>query len=883
MESYKIENLTFSYPNSKSLALSGLSLTVNQGEFVTICGKSGCGKSTLLRLLKPAIAPYGRKEGVILFNGDSVSDIDFRRQSEKIGFVSQDPDSQIVTDKVWHELAFGLESLGTPQNEIRGRVAEIASFFGISNWFHKKTAELSGGQKQLLNLASVMVMKPDAIILDEPTSRLDPIAASEFLAALSKINRETGITVILAEHRLEETFVISDKIVVIDDGKIIAKGAPHEIGRKLKGIGHDMFRAMPSAVRIFENVQDAGACPVTVREARTWLKNAAAGKKIRSSFPAERQNIPDELAVKADGLWFRYEKNSSDIIKDLSLKVRKGEFYAIVGGNGSGKTTLLSLLAGINIPYRGKISLSDSADKNSFKDVGFLPQKPQTLFVKKTVKADLEEIFSDKKDPDYEKKIDDIVKICELDGLLERHPYDLSGGEQQRAALAKILLTDPKIILLDEPTKGLDARFKEKLAALLGKLQKCGKTIIMVSHDIEFCAEFSDRCAMFFDGKIVCEDTPREFFSGKTFYTTAANRISSGIIPGAVLTDDVIYALGVNAEKTAPDDFAFGSQTDLSVAEKEEEDIQKNASAPQTFVFKIIIGCIFAILFVVSNCLPDNGFFDTNGIMRQILSVFLAGISLMCLIPHRFYKTEGFVIQTVKSQRRLGKNIILSLLFLIIAIPATVLIGIYYFGDKKYYFISILIIFETFIPFFTAFEKRDPAAKELVVISVLCAIAVAGRAALYMLPQFKPVIAIVIISGVCFGGETGFLVGAVTGFISNFFLGQGPWTPWQMFGFGIIGFIAGVLFQKGILRRTRGALCVFGGLSTLIIYGGIMNPASVLMVTPYPTADMILSSYIMGFPFDLVHAVSTVFFLWFAAIPMIDKLERIKTKYGFLE
>lgn len=253
----------------------------------------------------------------------------------------------------------------------------------------------------------------------------------------------------------------------------------------------------------------------------------------------------------------------------------------------------------------------------------------------------------------------------------------------------------------------------------------------------------------------------------------------------------------------------------------------------------------------------------------------------LCLLPK---KTE----EIQKNQHsikdgKLAKRTLAATFLILIVIPITIFVGIFYLQDRKYYFISLLIILEIMIPFCMAFESRGPQARELVIISVLCAVAVAGRTVFFMIPQFKPVVALVIIAGVCFGGETGFLVGAVTGFVSNFFFGQGPWTPWQMFAFGIIGFMAGITFKKGFLRKTKASLCIFGGISTIVLYGGIMNPATVVLWQDKPTAEMIVSAYVMGFPFDLLHAVSTVFFLWFISEPMIEKLERIKLKYGLIE
>jgi len=235
------------------------------------------------------------------------------------------------------------------------------------------------------------------------------------------------------------------------------------------------------------------------------------------------------------------------------------------------------------------------------------------------------------------------------------------------------------------------------------------------------------------------------------------------------------------------------------------------------------------------------------------------------------------------ADHRLNRRTGLAAALILFVIPATILLGVFVLNDRKYYFISLLIILYTMIPFAMVFENRKPQARELIVIAVLAAIAVAGRAAFFMLPQFKPVVAIVIIAGVSLGAEAGFLVGATTGFVSNFFFGQGPWTPWQMFCFGIIGFIAGILFKKGLLKKTKLSLCIFGGLSTLLIYGGIINAGSLMMFSSHFSWEALLTVYISGFWFDMVHAIATVVFLFFISRPMIEKLDRIKSKYGLID
>lgn len=867
MEKIKIKNLIFSYPNSEKTALNDINLTINQGEFVTICGKSGCGKSTLLRHLKPILTPHGKTSGEIYFNGKSIYDLSDREQAENIGFVMQNPDNQIVTDKVWHELVFGLESLGINSAEIRSKAAEMASFFGIQNWFYENVANLSGGQKQILNLASVMVMNPTLLLLDEPSSQLDPISAHDFFTMLERINTELGVTIILSEHNLSEVFPLSDKVVVMEDGKITAENTPYKIGEELRQ--NSMFAALPTPTKIYYSLgNNSDNCPITIRDGHKWLEKQQINEHFE--FKTEKNRINTEPILELKDVWFRYEKNSDDILKGLSFKVHENEFYAIVGGNGVGKSTALSVISKINKPYRGKVFINDDTK------VAVMPQNPQSLFLKKSI---LEELYDAVFDVEKEKRkneIEYVIKLCELDNLLENHPYDLSGGEQQRVALAKMLLRKPDLLVLDEPTKGLDACFKRKLATILKSLQKNGMTVLMVTHDIEFCAEYADICAMFFDGKIVSEAPPRKFFAENNFYTTSAKRMADGLIENAVLDKDIIRALGGEAEDlTETNDelnYILPKKTVIKQGKKEYKKLN---------VHNVVLGIVFVILFVMTQCLFCGRYDNWKNYVAQTISILFIAVAMFNLIPRKKLGKE--LIQNEKSKRKISKRTKTATLLILFLIPLTIFIGIYYLGDKKYYFISLLIILETMIPFGFAFENRKPKARELVIISALCAIGVAGRTVFFMLPQFKPVAAIVIISGVAFGGETGFLVGAITAFVSNFFFGQGPWTPWQMFSFGIIGFLAGIMFQKGILRKTKTDMCVFGFLVTFIIYGGIMNPASVIMWQSNININMVLSSYVMGMPFDFIHAVSTVFFLFFAAEPMLEKLERIKIKYGLIE
>lgn len=575
----EINNFSFAYPG-EGKSIKNISFSIEEGSLNVLCGKSGCGKSTLLRQLKSVLAPHGEKSGEILYRGKSLDEVDNRTQSSEIGFVLQNPENQIVTDKVWHELAFGLESLGYDTPTIRLRVAEMASYFGIHNWFMKNIEELSGGQKQILNLAAIMAMHPSLLILDEPTSQLDPIAASDFLETVKKINRDIGTTVILTEHRLQDVIPWADHVFVMDKGELLTDGTPGEIGKKLKEKDHGMFLSMPVPMQIFMETDTNEECPLTVSAGRRWISRILDGKEIVTPQTVRQKNGQDASeqiktgilqsgrkknrtvpAIHMEDVWFRYEKNSPDIVRGLSLRVEQGEFYALVGGNGTGKSTALSLLGRVRQPYRGKILLNGK-DIRKYSDMelyrgylGVLPQNPQSMFVKKTVKEDLYAMIGGKKDRksdeysiDMKKAeaIEGIVSLTNLERLLQRHPYDLSGGEQQRLALAKVLLLRPRLLLMDEPTKGLDAEYKEELGKVLKKLQEHGITIFMISHDVEFVAEYADRVGLFFDGYEVTSKPAKEFFAGNNFYTTAANRMARHYFPEAVTGKDVIRCLKEN-------------------------------------------------------------------------------------------------------------------------------------------------------------------------------------------------------------------------------------------------------------------------------------------------------------------------------------------------
>ena len=531
MEILKIRDLTFSYPSQTRRVLDGVTFSLDEGEFCVLAGGTGGGKSTLLRLCKPSLVPHGDRTGKIFFQGAPLENLTAREAAARIGFVCQMPDQQIVCDKVWHELAFGPESLGLPQNEISRRVAEIASYFGIEPWFDLPVSALSGGQKQLLVLASVMVMRPDLLILDEPTSQLDPIAAAEFLHTLKKLNRDFSLTVLIAEHRLEELVPMCDRLIVLHEGKLLGADTPRALAPVIAQHA-SLLASMPTALRVGCALGDT-TYPLSIKEGREMIASHAIGKA--RALPEAPQKGEQKAALTLQNVCFRYDRAGRDVLQNLSLTLYEGETLCVLGGNGSGKSTMLGVAAGLHRPYAGKASIlgkrmRDYRGQELYREcLSLLPQDVQTAFLCNTVR---EELADAKIAPD--------ALPFDLSHLLDTHPYDLSGGEQQLLALAKVLATKPRILLMDEPTKGLDADKKAILQGILAALKAQGVSILIVTHDVEFAALCADRCVLFFRGAAVSDGLPRTFFAENNFYTTAARRMSRGYFDNAVTMRDVV-------------------------------------------------------------------------------------------------------------------------------------------------------------------------------------------------------------------------------------------------------------------------------------------------------------------------------------------------------
>lgn len=553
MEILKAENLSFYYPSCSHPALLNVDFSVDEGDFVVLIGKSGCGKSTLLRLMKKELSPNGNLSGNITYFNKDIQTLSSSVSASEIGFVGQNPNLQIVTDKVWHELAFGLENLGIKPNEIKRRVGETASYFGLSDIYNKPCCELSGGEKQLVCLASIMVMRPKILILDEPTSRLDPIGANHFIETLRKINKDFGITVIIAEHRIDALLEFSDKVLMLSDGRLVVNSSPK---KAIADIGKtEMKSALPIFAKLFCNELENDA-PLCANDARKILKNRY--KSCDFTPKMSKNDGKNTAALSLKGVYFAYSKSENDIIFDCSLTVNEGEILTVVGENGCGKSTLIKLICGILPTIKGKIELFgksikkyDSASLHG-KTVSYLPQNPLNVFVEDTVKLDFENYL---KNLDYKKQdIDEIISKnaneFEIEDLLDKNPMDLSGGEQQKCAFAKIMLCCPKILLLDEPTKGLDAIYKKHLCDKIKSIGKSGVAVIIVTHDLDFAADVSDETALLFNSQIVSKEKTDKFFLSNEYFTTEAIKLSRGIFDGCVNENDIKCALTQAKEKS---------------------------------------------------------------------------------------------------------------------------------------------------------------------------------------------------------------------------------------------------------------------------------------------------------------------------------------------
>lgn len=524
----EVRGLSFAYPGAEAPVLEGLDWRVSQGAFALLVGGTGSGKSTLLSLLKPEIAPAGPRSGELRVLGEPVADMDVRASAERVGYVFQDPENQIVCETVWHEMAFGLENLGVSRDEMRRRVAETSYFFGLEDWLHRDTDTLSGGRKQLLSLAAVLTLRPRVLLLDEPTSQLDPVAEKNFLHALFRVNRELGCTVVVATHQSRPMLEYATCAYRIEGGRVREVADIASLGHReelFSGEVPGWGGSRRAKNGIFSTVGDQQGS----LDPRADAPGVKKGLKPDKSAEFEEQLLPQdgsEVPSRADGCrifpkmyagsattlagsWFRYDRASGWVLRGLDAAFLAGAVHAIVGGNGCGKSTMLSILAKTVKLQRGRMVRGAAS-------AALLPQNPKALLVAETVRDELMEWASTcgyGEDMARERAVS-----LGLAGLGERHPYDLSGGQRQLLALAKLLLIGPELLLLDEPTKGLDLASRRIIARALRDHAKAGGTVIMATHDLDFAEQVADDVAMMFDGEIACMEPPADFFVDNVFY-----------------------------------------------------------------------------------------------------------------------------------------------------------------------------------------------------------------------------------------------------------------------------------------------------------------------------------------------------------------------------
>ena len=520
MELFKLEQLSFHYPAARTPSLDSICMEVQEGEFILLCGNSGCGKTTLLKQFKREITPAGSMKGSIRYRGIPLREIEKEVSAKEIGFVFQNPDNQIVMDDAYSELAFGMENLRYSPPEMKRKIAELCSFFGMASFLDRKISELSGGQKQILNLASVLLLKPRVLLLDEPTSQLDPVAAKEFLLFLKRLNEEFGMTILLSEHRFDDIYPILSRVLYMEKGRILLDAPPEQAAERLWKLAPAFLPTQAVVSKtIGERLEPPGKIYFTVRENQQLVERCL--DRLPDWSPPPRQSgLEAEILLEAKRLFFRYAPGDSYVLRDLTLNLQRGKCTCLMGANGSGKSTLLKVLAGIHKPQSGKIK-----GKEKQLRITYLPQNPLHYFSFEKAEEELAYASSDTE------KRNAIVSYLELGECLDSHPHDLSGGEQQRLMIACGVLQGGSLLLMDEPAKGMDQRMKARLGELFHSLKEEGKTLLLVTHDMDFAAQYADNCCLMFQGEAVNECDTRGFFAGNYFYTTNLNRILRGKYP----------------------------------------------------------------------------------------------------------------------------------------------------------------------------------------------------------------------------------------------------------------------------------------------------------------------------------------------------------------
>ncbi len=547
----KIRDLTFYYGDASRPALQDVNLDIEDGEFVLVTGPSGCGKTSLCRCLNGLIPHFygGEIAGGLEVQGLDVMRHTTRELATRVGMVFQDPENQLVSMDVQREIAFGLENLAFPRDVMAKRVEESLDTLGISGLRHRQVHELSGGEKQKVVISSVLALHPDILVLDEPTSELDPKSAEEVLSIVRRLNDELGITVILVEHRLDRVVHLVDRMIVMDEGKIIADGSPRAVlsNGDITSVG----AGVPPIVRIVQRLRDNGFniddIPLTVKEGRSMLKDIFMGAKGSTLSQTESADNGRPV-IEIDKLWHAYPEGIT-ALKNVSLRICEGEFVAIMGRNASGKTTLVKHINGLLQPTKGKVIVSGIDTRRATiaqlsRKVGFIFQNPNDHIFADTVEEEIAFILKNLgfDSGEIAARIDEMLEMFALKEFRRQYPRSLSGGERQRVAMASVLVARPRVLILDEPTRGMDYRLKSELMRFLNGYREKGNTVVLVTHDVETVAEHADRVVLLSEGRVVVDGNKRDVLSRALFFSPQINRLVQAFekygVPNNILTVD---------------------------------------------------------------------------------------------------------------------------------------------------------------------------------------------------------------------------------------------------------------------------------------------------------------------------------------------------------
>lgn len=520
MEKISVSNLSYWYPECEKPALDNINLNIKEGELVLLVGPSGSGKSTLLRCFNRIIPDFygGKIKGKVNIDGMDLKLWDKRDIIRHMGMVYQHPEKQIVLQDVEREIAFGLENLNMELNSMKRNVSEAISLLNLTAIKDKSTSEISGGEKQRIAIASVIAMNPEIIIFDEPISQLDPIGAEEVMNFIKKLNRDMGKTIILVEHRLDRCFDMADKIIFIEEGRIVGEGKKNEIPQN---INKKYF--LPNLAYVFK-AAGYKAVPTNVKEAREVISKMEFEQK---TYGAEKYG---EKVLSIDKLEFGY-KRGERTLKGINLEISKGEIITVMGENGAGKSTLFKLAAGVLEDYKGRIKVNDKDIKNlknkeRIKTIGYLSQNPNDYLGRDTVFEEVAYTLKNIDEYDAKRVIAMLDKI-KIENLKDKNPRDLSGGEKQRVAIACTMITNPNILILDEPTRGMDAEAKDILGSIIKELSEQGKSIVIITHDTDFAADYSTSVALMFDGEIVARGSVEDILYDSIYYSSQIARVFS--------------------------------------------------------------------------------------------------------------------------------------------------------------------------------------------------------------------------------------------------------------------------------------------------------------------------------------------------------------------